>query len=126
MAILSAILLICLPAAYFLLIPDKPIRGWALFSLIVVELVAVPFVARYYRLKPAVILNRDGIQDFRLDYGLIPWDNVASVYLQKLNMRPILCLVLKDPKAVPHPVLRTINKLMGTGHVSIELGLLKP
>ena len=67
-----------------------------------------------------------GIEDNRLETGLIAWEDLERIVLLRINGVPSLCLWVRDHYRLPSPAAAAVSATTGHGHVQISLFGLHP
>ncbi len=75
--------------------PMARIAGWV--GLAFFGLCFVAILRQLFRRGPSVILDESGIQDLRSSFGLIPWTDIAALWIGSVRSQHFLCLEVVDP-----------------------------
>ena len=70
----------------------------SLFGAFIFGGATITFILRLFDSEPQVIISLKGIEDKRLDTGLIEWNEIEMIFLAEINFAQWLTLILKSPK----------------------------
>lgn len=88
--------------------------------------ITVVFVSRLFSREPQLIINLEGIEDKRLNFGLIEWNNIETISLEETKYAQWLNLRLKSPenyyRRLPkfQMLLRKLNDQQGIDNFRIR------
>lgn len=70
--------------------------GWV--ALVFFGLCLIAEGVMFFRTGPQVIINDEGIEDRRMKIGVIRWEDILSLRIDKVESTKFLCIELVDPE----------------------------
>ncbi len=58
----------------------------------------IAFPVMFFRTRPQVVINDEGIEDRRMKIGVIRWEEIRSLSIGSVNSAKFLCVELSDPE----------------------------
>lgn len=60
--------------------------------------ITITFALRFFNSQPQVIVSKEGIEDKRLNFGLIRWNEIEEIYFEETKYSKWLSLFLVSPE----------------------------
>jgi len=89
--------------------------GFCLFILL-----AITLTRRFFRNKPVITINSDGIESFYLSNLFIPWDDIEGFLPYTYNNQPYLGVILKDDEKYFNELSKYKQRL---AIINVKMGL---
>ena len=92
------LLVVALKLSSWLTHPNNFVQLGAFIGLVVIAYLLFRGLPCYW--KPAVIVDHVGIEDTRSRIGIIPWEDIRSLRVEKSVFGTFLCIVVDEPEKV--------------------------
>jgi hypothetical protein len=103
---------------------ENPTIGIVLLGASAAFLIMSWFIGGY---ETRLVINDYGIEDRRLGVGLIPWNQIESVYLESKYSLQYLCLKVRSPEKfldkLPHPKRQQLEKHRSLGFTIFNISV---
>ncbi len=96
-AIGVSFLLVAASAFVVVIRPNWFVAAAAVTGFILFGAMTIAFILRLFYTEPQVIINLEGIEDKRLNTGLISWSEISAVSMEASSQAQYLILILNSP-----------------------------
>jgi hypothetical protein len=66
---------------------DPLMNGCGWLVIVSITVIVIMAVSRLFNFEPQIVINSRGIHDRRKNLGLIPWDNIQTIYIKSSYIR---------------------------------------
>jgi hypothetical protein len=104
--------------------------GWVGVGFFGLGFIAIPIM--WFRTGAQVVINDQGIEDVRHKLGVVPWEDIRSLYIGSVESTKFLCIELVDPEKYRSRMptwtrpLTTVTKALGFPTLTIGFQGLSP